>query len=358
MSDKVIQTEAEYIAEHRAEPHKYWRGSGGFLKSMKLGEQDHRIRESYLKRIKKLIKQGVAMPGEILAQRPEYQKAKDDYERYLKARHTSHANESVGVVDFRELLGYKLKRQDGKRLTEPHLWDIENGVAGTERVIPGIRDAMRQGNLTLIHTNGRHPFFSQAGGTYSPGERSVNVGIKIGGIPVRALAHELGHWLDYEGHGTKEGEIAVFGCGRRGKHVRTRCYTERTEGGAELVRRAFNDMNASVREHHAMMRKLFPLVGEESDLTLEEQVTKVRVGRYWKRPTEVFARLTEQYVATKLDRDSAAAELPLYYHKHSFYWDAKRFDALMPLVEARIDEAVEYIGETANRREYRVNSTR
>jgi len=351
MSDKVIQTEAEYIAQHRAKPDKYWRGSGDFLESMKRGEQNHRIREAYLKRIKKLIKQGAVIPDEILAQRPEYQKAKDDYERYLKARHTSHANESVGVVDFRELLGYKLKRQDGKRMTEPHLWDIENGVIGVQRVIPGIRDAMREGNLTLVHTNGRHPFLSQSGGTYMPSERSINVGIEIDGILVRALAHELGHWLDYEGHCTEEGKVAVFGgSGSRGKYVRTRCYTERTEGGAELVRRALNDMNASVKEHYAMMRKLFPVVGEKSDLTLEEQVTKVRVGRYWRRPTEVFARLTEQYVATKLDRNSAAAESPLYYQKHSFYWDAKRFEALILLVEERINEAVEYIS-TSDRSE-------
>ena len=93
-----------------------------------------------------------------------------------------------------------------------------------------------------------------------------------------------------------------------------------------------------------MMQKLFPLPGEKSDLTPEEQVTKVRVGRYWKRPTEVFARLSEQYVATKLDRDSAAAAPPAYYQKHSFYWDAKRFEALMALVEQRINEAVKYIG--------------
>jgi len=345
MSDKITQTEAEYIAQHRANPEKYWRESSDFFESMKRGEQDHRIREAYRKWIKKLIKQGVAMPDEVLGQRPEYQKAKDDYERYLKARHTSHANESVGVVDFRELFGYKLKRQDGKRLTEPHLWDIENGVVGMERVIPGIRDAMRQGNMTLVPTNGRHPFLSQFGGTYMPSERTINVGIKIDGIPVRALAHELGHWLDYEGHSTEEGKIAVFGCGWQGKYVRTRCYTERTEGGAELVRHALNDMNSSVEEHYAMMWRLFPHAGEMSDLTREEQVTKVRVGRYWKRPTEVFARLTEQYVATKLDRDSAAAESPLYYQKHSFYWDAKRFEVLMPLVERRVNEAVKYIAD-------------
>ena len=309
----------------------------------------------YLKYLKGLIKNGVPVPAEILAQRPEYQKAQDDYQRYLKARHTSHANESVGVVDFRELLGYKLKRQDGKHLDEPHLWDIENGMVAMEQVVPGIRSAMRAGNLTLVHTNGRHPFLSQAGGTYMPSERSINVGIEVEGIPVRALAHEVGHWLDYEGHGTEEGEIAVYGCGRQGKHVRTHCYTERTGDGGELVRRALNDMNASIKEHYATMKKLFPLPGEKRVLTPEEQVTKVRVGRYWKRPTEVFARLSEQYVATKLGRDSAATESPDYYQRHSFYWDAKRFEALMPLVEQRINEAVKYIG---SRRPGRTRSRR
>jgi len=339
MSDKIIENEVEFIAQHRANPKKYWRGDDEFFESMRRGEQDHRIREAYLRKIKKLIKQRIPVPPEILAQRPEYQKAYDDYQRYLKAWHTSHANASIAVVDLQSLLGYKLKRQDGKRLTETHLWDIENGVVGMERVIPGIRDAMRRGNLTLVHTNGRHPFLSLAGGTYMPSERSINVGIRVEDISVRALAHELGHWLDYEGHGeTQESEVYV---GRR--YVPTRCYSECTAEGAELARRALNDMNASVKEHYAMMRKLFPLPGEKSKLTLEEEVTKVRVGRYWKRPTEVFARLTEQYVATKLDRDSAAAESPAYYQKHSFYWDAERFAVLMPLVEQRIGEAANHI---------------
>ena len=62
MSVDSIQTEAQYIAQHRAEPDKYWRGSRDFLESMKRGEEDHRIREAYLKQIKQLIKKGIAIP--------------------------------------------------------------------------------------------------------------------------------------------------------------------------------------------------------------------------------------------------------------------------------------------------------
>lgn len=129
MKTKLIETEAECIAKHRADPRKYWRGSSSWLESMARGEQDHHIKASYLKKIKKLVKMGIPVPDSILDQAPEYRKAQTDYERYLKARHTSHANVSIAVEDLRESVGYKLKRQDGKALTDEHKQDVERGVA-------------------------------------------------------------------------------------------------------------------------------------------------------------------------------------------------------------------------------------
>lgn len=345
MKPKLIETEAEYIAKNRANPSKYWRGPLSWLESMARGEQDHHIKASYLKKVKKLVKMGAPVPDSILDQAPEYRKAQTDYERYLKARHTSHANRSIAVEDLRESVGYKLKRQDGKVLRDEHKQDVERGVAEMEKVLPGIRMAMRRGDITIAHTNGLHPFLSQAGGTYVPSERSVTVGIEVEGMPVRALAHELSHWLDYEGHGGKEGRVVVHGLGwmRNGKYVQTRCFSELNEEGQELVRHALNDMNSSVKDHYAMMHRMFPVAGEKVELTKDEKVTRARVGRYWRRPTEVFARLAEQYVATVLGGESHAAAEPSYYERHPFYWSKKHFAKLMPMVEEQLTKRVAYL---------------
>ena len=348
MKPELIETEAVYIAKHRADPRKYWRGSLSWLGSMARGEQDHHIKASYLKKIRKLVKMGIPVPDSILDQAPEYRKAQTDYERYLKARHTSHANVSIAVEDLRESVGYKLKRQDGKALTDEHKQDVERGVAEMEKVLPGIRKAMKRGDITIAHTSGTHPFLSQAGGTYVPSERSVTVGIEVEGIPVRALAHEVSHWLDYEGHGGKEGHITIHGLGwmNNGKYVQTRCFSELNDEGKELVRQALNDMNSSVKEHYAMMHRMFPIAGEEKvELTKDEKITRVRVGRYWRRPTEVFARLAEQYVATVLGKASYAAAEPSYYQRHPFYWGKKQFAKLMPIVEEQLTERVAYLSK-------------
>lgn len=351
MKPKLIETEAEYIAKHRADPRKYWRGSSSWLESMARGEQDCHIRASYLKKIKKLVKMGIPVPDSVLDQAPEYRKAQTDYERYLKARHTSHANVSIAMEDLRESVGYKLKRQNGKALTDVHKQDVERGVTEMEKVLPGIRKAMRRGDITIVHTNGLHPFLSQAGGTYVPSERSITVGIEIEDVPVRALAHELAHWLDYEGHGGKEGRIAVHGLGWTGKYVRTRCFSELNEEGTELVRRALYGMNTSVDRHYAMMRRMFPVAGEmfPAELTKDEKVTRARVGRYWRRPTEVFARLAEQYVATVLGEGSNAAAAPSYYEKHDFYWSKKQFAKLTPMIKRQLAKRVAHLSRGASR---------
>jgi hypothetical protein len=354
MKPKLIETEAEYIAMNRANPRKYWRGPSWWLESMARGEQDHRIKASYLKKIKKLVKMGIPVPDSILDQAPEYRKAQTDYERYLKGRHTSHANVSIAVEDLRESVGYKLKRQDGKVLTDEHKQDVEQGVVEMETVLPGIRKAMRRGDITIAHTSGKHPFLSQAGGTYTPSERSISVGIKVEGTPVRALAHELAHWLDYEGHGGKEGRIAVYGLGWAGKYVQTRCFSELDKEGGKLVSAALDAMNADRESYFnspsATMRKLFPVAGEEApELSKDEKITRVRVGRYWRRPTEVFARLAEQYVATVLGEGSNAAAGPSYYEKHDFYWSKKQFAKLMPMIKKQLAKRVAHLSRAASR---------
>ena len=141
-------------------------------------------------------------------------------------------------------------------------------------MLPNLRETPKTQYLVVEGTT------CQAIGYWSrvPSERSITVGIEIDDVPVRALAHELAHWLDYEGHGGREGRIAVHGLGWTGKYVQTRCFSEVNDEGTELVRHALNDMNSSVDRHYAMMHRLFPVAGEKVELTKDEKVTRARVG--------------------------------------------------------------------------------
>jgi hypothetical protein len=108
-------------------------------------------------------------------------------------------------------------------------------------------------------------------------------------------------------------------------------------------------MNSSVNRHYAMMRRMFPGAGEKVELTKEEEVTRARVGRYWRRPTEVFARLAEQYVATVVGEASNAAAAPSYYEKHDFYWSKKQFAKLMPMIKRQLAKRVAHLSRAASR---------
>ncbi|MCK4713965.1 MAG: hypothetical protein KAT35_00190, partial [Candidatus Aenigmarchaeota archaeon] len=153
------------------------------------------LHEQYAKTLKKAISTGQPVPQDIINQAPEYKAAQTARERYEKGWKTSFANRSVAINEqMKEELGYKVKRQDGKPITSAQLEEIAKGVGEVEDVLGPLHDLFDNTDITIVHTSGKHPFLSGVGGTYTPGERAVNIGVDR----VKALGHELAHWLDHE----------------------------------------------------------------------------------------------------------------------------------------------------------------
>jgi len=69
--------------------------------------------------------------------------------------------------------GFKVKRQDGKPITEEQIKEISTGVDEMVKVLgPELRDMMRGTDLTISHTNGNtHSFQTPA--DVSPGDRTI-----------------------------------------------------------------------------------------------------------------------------------------------------------------------------------------
>jgi 2'-5' RNA ligase len=185
----------------------------------------HRFRTEYNDLVKKAVSQGKPVPQAVIDQKPEFKLAQDARERYEKGRHTSFANKSAAINDtMQKEEGFKVKRQDGKPITDAQIKEISDGVSDVVKVLGGpLRDAMRGTDLTIAHTSGKHPFLSDAGGMYHPVDRTITAGIEdFLGRPVKALAHELGHWFDFESG--------------RAIGVKSRIYTKDGKGTRNAVR--------------------------------------------------------------------------------------------------------------------------
>ena len=145
-----------------------------------------RIRHDYAAHMKAAVRHGLPV-SETVAASEAYRKAAENRRRYEKGRHTSFANRSVAVNDSMQAKrGYKAKRQDGKTIGPEHLAEIDAIVTDFESVVGPLAELFRKTDLTVAHTNGKHPFMDNSGGLYHSNERTVSVGVAIRGKPVRA----------------------------------------------------------------------------------------------------------------------------------------------------------------------------
>lgn len=330
--------------------------------------------EDYLKQVKEAISKGEPVPQEVINQHPEFRKALDARERYEKGLHTSFANRSIAVDDTMQAEGgYKVKRQDGKTITINQKREIEQGVADTEKAIGPIRDLMRNTDVTIAHTTGTHPFLRHAGGLYSTGEKTVTIGTNIGPIKVKALGHELaGHWLDYEAGRALGKEVSIYGGGKgyfkkkignASSLAETDMSNTRFAGskniqtgeikqadpveakGAALIKEAAKNIHAEKEAQNLVSKKLTETTTEEEKNKV--RVAKLKLGDYWHEPREIWARLTEQYIATKLGVENDSV-MPLnYYENAPGYWTREDFAKMIPQIEEQIQRRVNAVrGET------------
>lgn len=286
-------------------------------------DRDH-ARNQYIATVKEAISKGKPVPQQVIDQRPEYTKALTARRRYEKGRHTSFANESVAVNrTMKAERGFKAKRQDGRPIPQAQIDELVTGVQEVESVIGPLRDLLEFSDLTIAHTNGKAPFLKHAGGLFVPSQRSISVGTD----GVKALAHELAHWLDFEA-GRLSGHDGGYSKGREFLSSGWR------SPDRDLISAATSRIN-NTREVKKYFSTKFTKVleGEKKEMVSRE---RVHLGSYWREPWEVLARLAEQYISTELGGKVTQAADTDYTGKPG-WWTAADFEPLRPLIKAALE---------------------
>jgi hypothetical protein len=304
------------------------------------------LRKEYIEVVRKAISTGEDVPAAIVAQYPEFTVARDARARYDKGRHTSFANRSVAIDErTRPTRGFKTKRQDGKEISPDQIEEIGEVVSEVEEVLGSLREFLFATDLTIAHTSGKHPFLSTAGGLYSPMDRTVTVGVATLSGPVRAGAHEIAHWFDFES-GTAMGRstsILPTKTGRKRVEVAyvsevDRLTADGDRAGRSLIEDAKRSIN-DVLEVRRLLRAKQREVGEEEKEVIER--TKIHLGPYWTSPREIFARLFEQFVATRRGKQGTGHYAPGAYQRMAGWWTRDDFERLEARVEAEIKRRLE-----------------
>lgn len=308
------------------------------------------IRQQYVATVKKAISTGEKVPAEIVDANPEFKKAVTARARYDKGRNTSFGNITAAVdTTLLKERGVKVKRQDGTTITPEEVKAMGAAVAEIEEAVGPLADVMRHTGLTIVHTRGKYPFMEgSASGLYHPIDRSVAYGTVIGPFETKALAHEMGHWMDYEGG--KALGVEATARNRQGKVL----------GGGKISALSENSRNYSIAEEMKPDRELLTKASqtmsdpwlaaklakknastvEDADEKNKLKATQFKLTAYWREPREIWARLFEQYVATKRGKPGASHETAAYYESAPAWWSKAEFAKLMPMIEEAIRRRV------------------
>lgn len=320
----------------------YWKQTLDQLPNLTHQELGRRFKdcskETYVAHVKDALRKQRAVPVEVLNQYPELKVARTNHEAYLKGKHTSFANVSV-AVDYtpREKRGYKAKRQDGKTITEAQLEQIESGMNDVETATGSLKTALSKSDLTVSHTSGKYPFLtSGASGLYHPGDRSISTGMAIMGQPIPSLGHEVGHWMDYEA-----GRLAGDDVNLRKSNGHTASYSiivaESRRGDGKLIDRARRTMSDEREAQRLIDAKIDDKTTKEYEFKVKE--AKFKLGHYYQREDEIWARLFEQYVAYKNQGKRTWAVNPIdWYYNQPAYWTKGKFEPLIPEIEEKINQ--------------------
>ncbi len=320
-----------------------------------LARKQKSFEQTYAAAVSKAISKGERVAEEIIAQSDDFRTAQTNRARYEKGWRTSFANQSAAVNDsMQDTRGYKVKRQDGREISADQIAEIERGMDEVESIIGIHRELLRTGNVTIAHTSGKYPFLNDAAGVYHPSERTITIGIHshITGGRIPSLAHEWAHWLDHEAGSIEK--VSVTEWRKRGKSFDVHYLSEgdyhgrfqilEEPAGRRLFRDARDTMTDTYRVSKLLSQKSKDLKTDEDRITHE--LVKVRLGAYWQRPREIFARLVEQYVSTNL-ADSGASEnfysVSRDYTEQPGYWSKDAFARLMPRIEVELARRMEIV---------------
>lgn len=319
-------------------------------------ELENRYRLEYRDRIQDAIRHGIAVPPAIVAQRVEFQRAWDGRARYEKGRHTSFANKSI-AVDLRlwETRGVKIKLQNGDLMRADIADEIERGLDEIETAVGySLRDRLQATDVTIAHTQGKHPFMrGDAGGLYSSADRTVTIGTRThAGRLIRSLAHELlGHWLDYEAGAKMQVETRV----RKGKRYTSASalsefsvtHKQSGEDGPVRADGYVIALAASTMLDRTLAEKIARQKDEDAGLEPDDrEIYRFVLGRgdYYDRPREIWARLCEMWAAHHMAQPIIAFESFEWYTQRAAYWSAADFEILEPLVAQSLHWRLERFG--------------
>jgi len=318
-----------------------------------LKERIEELRGEYAEIVKKAISTGQDVPKYVINQYDEFKKAVTSRQRYEKAWNTAFGNNNRAVDrSMKKRRGYKAKRQDGKPLTRQQRKEIADAVDEVQGVIGDLSDIFAYADVTLSHTNGKHPFLSKYAGCYVPATRVVTTGWRssVDDSAMPQMAHELFHFLD-DVAGTATGDAGVT-ITRGTKVFVTRNYSnlanDTNRGDAEtkkLIKLATYYMND--KEGKAMEAiKDIDLNDPSQAKSVRRQAERLRVilGKYWVEPEEVSARLFEQYIAMRVNQPKMKS---VYsdYETCPGYWSKDAWQQLEPLVEKEIEKCLRIIRE-------------
>jgi hypothetical protein len=316
-------------------------------------DQVQKARQDYLATVKKAISSGEPVPQAVIDQYAEFTKAATARERYEKGRHTSFANRSVAINDaMQEARGYKVKRQDGKAITEEQVAEIDQAVREIEELFGPQDQVFRDADLTIAHTSGKHPFLRTSGGVYHPSERTVTIGVQsvVNGDPIRAFAHEWAHMVDaesgarlgYEGV-TRRGDKLVKGpwVSEYDAHPLYHQASPEQQAWQNLMEQARRRMNRV-----ASIRRAFQAEADNATEAqrAEREFIRVALGPYWGQNVEVWARLVEQLVSTRRGQDGVSVSGDLTAAPG--YWSAEDFAAMRPEVERQLQRRLDVLRPT------------
>lgn len=314
-------------------------------------------RKEYIKSVKNAISKGAAVPQEVIAQYPEFRTARDARERYHKGERTSFGNRTIAVDDTMQAeRGYKVKRQDGTQITDRQKKEIADGVDEIEEITGSLKQVFQDADITFAHTNGTNPFMRVAGGLWSPSDNTITIGIKVIGIfPVKAQAHEVGHALDYLAGGVLGKSTTVFGNRQSGGYNRKRlgsitalsesdAMKGESEGG-KLIRGA-KQLIHNPAEVERLLKIELKEVADNKDEEIKVRKNRISLGDYWDSPREIWARLTEQYIAYKRAKPGVSHDDIQSYYEQDGYWTAKDFARLLPLYEKELARRLDAVRGT------------
>jgi hypothetical protein len=313
---------------------------------------EHSYKNNYVELVKEAIKHGEPVPNEVIEQRPEFQVAKNSRQRYEKGLHTSFANKSAAVnaVMFHEK-GYKVKRQDGKQILPSQISEIDRGINEVQEATGSTKDIMYKSDLTIAHTSGTFPFLGKQGGLYHPAEKTITTGVEIDffgkKIPMRSLAHEWGHWLDHEAGAETRNGYEFYTTGKSSRRIKS--FKEGLSNSERYSNPLFYKAESSMNAPRIVRHLQNPSeLGHEMTDEEKQQAKELtaRIGYYYRDPREIWARLTEQYVAEHHGKETIAAEKPEYYEKHPAYWNKETFNEMKPMIQTEIERRTSIVRGT------------